>query len=569
MKTIIIAFSLFLFALNSNASKGNKKNTDSIKQKKVVIDAISNEQSQSTLDVNHNERVEIVVNNINPFIYNITVKESQRDYLKEIENRDKTPYNHNLAPLLFNIPEIEYGFISLPEKKESNKTEGGKANKSISDNLQEIQAQINKRYKEEYNPLYDQFMSSNDSSEKIDLKNKMDNFDNSIAPLILKRKGLREEQKSITREVKGKEINDKGNQFAFRNCLEDYNIQLNELRKIYQFHQQLITLVSNPNATIDKLIQDKKELITTLYPARFITTKNKTSRIFQAYYTHKDSLDKILGKLNQIYTEVVLLEIKDEFTNQLLMNMKTTIEKLKENNVKLNSTSMQDDIAEIIGLYNAIEKPLFQIKFYTSEIEDKTDDVIYSISTEPKMNLKTNILPKPMNYSIKLNIKGGIQMNVSSGFFFNVGLSRNKYSFEKNETDSNYHIERVKRKNSDLFTPAFGLLLHVYKRSPETVKLAGTLGIATSDANSLKYFLGGSVIIGKSQRFVISGGFAGTKIEYLKFPYNLEKKTYTESQVKLLEEFPTEGLFRIGGFLGISFNFFGKKTPDFESVLPK
>jgi len=240
MKTIIIAFSLFLFALNSNASKGNKKNTDSIKQKKVVIDAISNEQSQSTLDVNHNERVEIVVNNINPFIYNITVKESQRDYLKEIENRDKTPYNHNLAPLLFNIPEIEYGFISLPEKKESNKTEGGKANKSISDNLQEIQAQINKRYKEEYNPLYDQFMSSNDSSEKIDLKNKMDNFDNSIAPLILKRKGLREEQKSITREVKGKEINDKGNQFAFRNCLEDYNIQLNELRKIYQFHNNLL-----------------------------------------------------------------------------------------------------------------------------------------------------------------------------------------------------------------------------------------------------------------------------------------------------------------------------------------
>jgi len=59
--------------------------------------------------------------------------------------------------------------------------------------------------------------------------------------------------------------------------------------------------------------------------------------------------------------------------------MKTTIEKLKENNVKLNSTSMQDDIAEIIGLYNAVEKPLFQIKFYTSEIEDKTDDVIHRL----------------------------------------------------------------------------------------------------------------------------------------------------------------------------------------------
>ena len=84
MKTIIIAFSLFFLALNSNASKGNKKNTDSIKQKTVVIDAISNEQNQSTLTVNPDERVEILVNNINPFIYNITLKQSQRDYLKEI-----------------------------------------------------------------------------------------------------------------------------------------------------------------------------------------------------------------------------------------------------------------------------------------------------------------------------------------------------------------------------------------------------------------------------------------------------------------------------------------------------
>ncbi len=186
MKTTILPFSLFFIGFNSFAVKGNKNVADKIRQKQIVIDEISNEQNQSTLDVNHDERVEIVVNNINPFIYNITVKESQRDYLKEIENRDKTPYSHNLAPLLFDIPEIEYGSIIIPVKKEPIKIKTDMEVESLPNKLEDIQAEINARYKEEFNPLFDKFMSSIDPNEKINLTKQIDDFDYSIAPLISK-----------------------------------------------------------------------------------------------------------------------------------------------------------------------------------------------------------------------------------------------------------------------------------------------------------------------------------------------------------------------------------------------
>lgn len=91
--------------------------------------------------------------------------------------------------------------------------------------------------------------------------------------------------------------------------------------------------------------------------------------------------------------------------------------------------------------------------------------------------------------------------------------------------------------------------MHVYQTTPSGVSPALTFGIAPGTSGSdLQYFLGGSLLVGKDQRFIITGGLTGAKVMRLSgFKANETFDTAPSGNL-------TSSVFRTGYFLGLSFN---------------
>lgn len=114
----------------------------------------------------------IEINDINPFLYNITMKEYQNDYLNEMKNENIQIYNYNIGSLAINFPETNNKNFDLIEPTDISVKKNLDSKKKIIDSFQNI---INEIYFTYIYPRQDSIKhGSGNAKEHQDSINKFD-----------------------------------------------------------------------------------------------------------------------------------------------------------------------------------------------------------------------------------------------------------------------------------------------------------------------------------------------------------------------------------------------------------
>jgi len=207
-------------------------------------------------------------------------------------------------------------------------------------------------------------------------------------------------------------------------------------------------------------------------------------------------------------------------------------------------------------------KQNFEIISSKDDIDaDKVNILFQAI---PRSEFSSQLLSKyvkALNYDTLavVQVKNGIVINVSTGFFWNFGLADRKYRLDTFFTNRNGAIVKTDSvqinyaKSNNQYLPSFGALLHVYKRTLTDVSWGGAFGLSVNTDGSYSAYLGLSFLIGKQQRFIISGGLAGARIKYLSSAYQVGDLLPVSRQIQA-QDLPSEDVYRFGGFASITFN---------------
>ncbi|HMJ46126.1 MAG TPA: hypothetical protein VK498_02290 [Ferruginibacter sp.] len=512
--------------------------------------------------------MQITIKNINPFLYNITMKEYQNDYLNEMKNENIQALNYTVGNLAVNFPEPNYKNFNFIEPK-SAVTKNNIEN--INENVYKIQNQINEIYKKTIYRMQDSLQKGTTVNKDL-LQDSINKADYKVASLIRQKNDFKDQLSKITEEHndgKNKTLLFIGLQVSFINHLKEYNEYVLKLQQLFHFYQALKIQVYTPGKSIGELESDKKAIL-----ARYlkdIISTDTTLRSIESfeltyqYHAILTKIKKIVGELGDDYSSFMFKKGDTDQEKELALNMKALIDWLNEEQKKISVSAMDNIISNTTLLYNSINEEMFTQYYMVDNVKDKTDYVQFVFEAAPKLQNQSAIVPKPISYKIIMPIKQGVQMNVSSGFFFNIGLSNEEWFYKPTANIDSFELSKSPYKVGDLFKPSIGLLLQVYKRSPYAHRLAGCFGFSTN-ATDINYYLGTSWIFGKAQRCVISAGFVGGQREVLKssFGEGRDDRLVSGSFKENNPVIETAKKFKIGTFLSITFNLWGKSTKEFN-----
>ncbi len=147
---------------------------------------------------------------------------------------------------------------------------------------------------------------------------------------------------------------------------------------------------------------------------------------------------------------------------------------------------------------------------------------------------------------IHIAVYGGLQINAS------VGVNFGQFS----TAPQNYFVRDsfLRAENEANFIPFLTTSVHFYFQNRKNISYGGTFGVgmALSNNENLEtptFFLGPSLIIGKSQSFTVSAGAMGGRIRRLSQGYQVGDRYSSDANVV-----PTKTKYELGYYLGISFN---------------
>lgn len=143
-----------------------------------------------------------------------------------------------------------------------------------------------------------------------------------------------------------------------------------------------------------------------------------------------------------------------------------------------------------------------------------------------------------------LQIKGGLGLSFG-GFFERPGA---------------YFVRdsAISSSPKDAFSPILTSFVHFYSQSRRGASLGGSFGVGIpigggNGLESLTFFPGPSLIVGSNHGVLISAGLMGGRVDQLSGGYAIGDRF--EADAGLL---PTESVYKLGYFLGLSFNLIGK-----------
>jgi hypothetical protein len=245
--------------------------------------------------------------------------------------------------------------------------------------------------------------------------------------------------------------------------------------------------------------------------------------------------EALLGRLNSAVKSQTLTPDEDKKYEELLVKKARLVpdgDKLfKELVVKLLSMSTTYALLPI-------------------QVNDDGADVI-EIAVKRK-NLLTNVSEE---YTYDFRVRGGVKIDFSAGPFLSL-LKDEKFT-TKDETfiltgssgsDSTVTRRIIHKQGSGDFSYMFGSLMHIYLRSGALVNGSLSLGAAVSLDQRAVLIAGGSLLLGRQQRFCINGGMAFSNVKRLAAPYSIGDAYEASGDVPLVEQY-------LSGFVfGFSYN---------------
>lgn len=180
-------------------------------------------------------------------------------------------------------------------------------------------------------------------------------------------------------------------------------------------------------------------------------------------------------------------------------------------------------------------------------------------ATGEKLNMKLKLTPidslqqkgmKTLELApVSVNIYGGMRIRASVGLNFGRFFTRPQEFFVRDSV--------LSAGNVDAFLPSMTSFVHFYAPSRKAVSVAGSFGVGFplgggDNLESISFFLGPSLLFGKSERIILNMGIMGGKVKRLTQGYSVGDRYNSDSNLA-----PTGSVYELGYYLGVSFNLSG------------
>ncbi|MBK6929880.1 MAG: hypothetical protein IPH12_03095 [Saprospirales bacterium] len=167
-------------------------------------------------------------------------------------------------------------------------------------------------------------------------------------------------------------------------------------------------------------------------------------------------------------------------------------------------------------------------------------DSTVSTARDKKLATKTK--------TVKLETSGGLR--ISTGF--GISFARMFTPLEEFSAREN----AIFAEESGVVQPFLTTFIHFYPNNHRSVTLAGSFGLgiplSTSNLTTLNFYLGPSLLFGRGQRIVLSGGLTAGPAKRLAKGFEVGDPFDSDQG-----DIPTRTQYELGYFLGISFNLGG------------
>lgn len=158
----------------------------------------------------------------------------------------------------------------------------------------------------------------------------------------------------------------------------------------------------------------------------------------------------------------------------------------------------------------------------------------------------------------------GFKIDFSAGIFYTALFDRQYYfkdttvSINGSDTSGAF----IGKRNTGAYNIGFGLLSHFYTRTGGFVNVGGTFGFIMDTEIRFRFLLGGSLMLGRQSRVVLSGGLALGQVSQLSDGYDTGYRTNALGQPNFTAKptdnaVPVSDRFLTSFFFGITYNFAG------------
>ncbi len=326
------------------------------------------------------------------------------------------------------------------------------------------------------------------------------------------------------------------------------NLKPEQIRKL---------LVENLEKALEKKLEDPlslEEIIDKSNHSKRLTefSENLQSN-HQDYKNQMNSLIEITDEMNTLgFADADFLELRQDALNvfQNSQLVEESIQNQKEELIHMGKTSQKEDIEQLLALRMEREALLANDFSYTYRTKATGDQMELNLEFKAKDSLgMTNSSRAIQVAPIQVPVFGGLKVNASVGISFGQYFERPQHYFLRDTI--------ILARDMDSFTPYLSTFFHFYTQRVRPVSVGGTFGIGIPIGNatnqqSATFFLGPSIIIGKTQRIVINTGIVGGRVTKL-------DQGFKEGDVFRSDgdTVPIHHPYELGYFLGLSFNIGG------------
>jgi hypothetical protein len=542
--------------LNTLAQKGT--NSPLIIEYDFFNDAIS---TSPIYTVNQNTSVELRIKNVNPLRYKLNFTEYRKNFTNSTTTNGA---NSEINVLSFQFNPSQYK-IEIPADLYITRTQQTRDYFTEKSKLQESQLkleqimEIKKRY-DELNSIKSDIKEEQDKIEesKILLKSNLNSFGFTEENFQSKFIELQSQINSLKNNLEAYYITATNSSIVdieFTDQIKLHQKSIDSLEQIGVFYHSLL-VIAESNQPAEDIINDKNDLILNFF--------GKDLRNFEIIKALNEKLENERQNfliLSEKYSKTQSQNIDSGYSNAA----KEVFNNIKNQRSQINKNDFDKLFNEIIRVLDFLVKENFSITYKTLSLPGNMDFIQYNFKAEPKSNLQNSIGIKPVDLNYKVKIRGGTRIDISTGVFWNFLTFDSTYTYFKDPIDENK--TKINAENSNSFIPDFGVLFHLYRRSISDLKLGGSFGIST-DTQRIAYYLGASVLIGRSERINFNFGLSGRQVNRMAFhPEGMTLNQAIESLpspiVPLLDPAP----FRIGAFVGLSFNLLNNRENEYLEKL--
>lgn len=534
-------------------------------------------------EIHEMDGLRIKVKNLNPFIYTVDLFELQGDQI----SNEKLLENSQTASLKVDVPlfkEIEISALALSSQNVKDSADYNRvlAERIVAHHLYDsITVWEKKRDALQEHIEIEKFKVRN--SFDHELNNALTDRDKSLKNFYIQRneEAVRRinarisqvrryigDQKldsaSLNAKLAKESVKLRGNikirntnqlKLQFSSHLSELKDSLNRINQFIFLHNSLVGVTRLATNNYDSL----KKVVNGIFRQCGIESPDQFS--FR-YLSVQQSILRRADDIKPVMRE--LMNMTDSLTREQLRAMDADLNIFLNSFKSFDHLKLVNNIALILGL---ISEANFQLTYETLSIAENADFVKYRIEFKPNALADIPVANGPFNLEMSFLINEGLKVDVSTGIILDFNLADPTLYFQKfsSITPGGEQVDSVRVKRSPdtgKITPSINLMLNAYKRSSLNFKPGVSLGFGVSNDIRFRLYAGPSLIIGRKERIMISGGAAFGAVLRAADGYH-EGATFQDNTSVPVQVPMVQDKFKFGWFFGAGFNFSGKDTKGF------